>query len=313
VDFKRGIWIVLAFLFAAKLAIGGTVAFPTDRGGKSMEMKKLFPLKIGSYQSDGKDEFYDRKTTFRYMDGAAELYRSYGFNLLMVRRYMKVDHPPLIVETFDMGSSEDAFGIFSYETGDEEVGIGQGSDFGGGLLRFWKGKFFVNVYAEQEAPSTKQEVPELGRAIADLIKQEGQKPKMINLLPKEDLIERSIRYFHHHQSLNYHYFVSHQNILRLGERTHALLSTYASETEGKTFLLLIQYPSQTLAKEGLQSFVKAYMPESSSSKTIKTENGRWTAAQCHNRYMMVVFDAPSKEKAEALMRATQKNLKGKKS
>jgi hypothetical protein len=303
----------MAFLFAAKLAIGGTVAFTTDRGGKSMEIKKLFPLKIGSYQSDGKDEFYDRKTTFRYMDGAAELYRSYGFKFLMVSRYMKVGHPPLIVETFDMGSSEDAFGIFSYETGDEEVGIGQGSDFGGGLLRFWKGKFFVNVYAEQEAPSTKQEVPELGRAIADFIKQEGQKPKMINLMPKEDLIERSIRYFHHHQSLNYHYFVSHQNILRLGERTHALLSMYTSETEGKTFLLLIQYPSQTSAKDGLQSFVKAYMPESSSSKTIKTENGRWTAAQCHNMYMMVVFDAPSKEKAEALMQATQKNLKGKKS
>jgi Family of unknown function (DUF6599) len=310
---KKGIWIFLAFLFAAKLLITGTFAFPADKDGKSMEMKKLFPLKIGSYQSDGKDEFYDRKTTFRYMDGAAELYRSYGFKLLMVRRYMKEDHPPMIVETFDMGSSEDAFGVFSYETGDEEVGIGQGSDFGGGLLRFWKGKFFVNVYAEQEAPSTKKDVLDLGRALADSIKQEGRKPKLINLLPKEDLIERSIRYFHHHQSLNYHYFISHQNILRLGEQTHALLSTYASQTEGKTFLLLIQYPSQTLAKEGFQSFVKTYLPESSSSKAIRTENRRWTIAQSYKNYVMVVFDSPSKEKAEVLMQTTQKNLEGKKS
>jgi hypothetical protein len=311
---KRGIWIFLGFLFAAKLLITGTFAFPADRDGKSMEMKKLFPLKIGSYQSDGKDEFYDRKTTFRYMDGAAELYRSYGFKLLMVRRYMymKEDHPPIIVETFDMGSSEDAFGVFSYETGDEEVDIGQGSDSGGGLLRFWKGKFFVNVYAEQESPSTKKDVLDLGRALADSIKQEGKKPKLINLLPKEDLIERSIRYFHLHQSLNYHYFVSHQNILRLGERTHALLSTYASQTEGKTFLLLIQYASQTSAKEGLQSFVKAYMPESSSSKVIRTENGRWTTAQFYKNYGMVVFDSPSKEKAEALMQTTQKNLEERK-
>ena len=302
----------MAFLFAAKLLISGTFAFPADKDGKSMEMKKLFPLKIGSYQSDGKDEFYDRKTTFRYMDGAAELYRSYGFKLLMVRRYMKEDHPPIIVETFDMGSSEDAFGVFSYETGDEEVGIGQGSDFGGGLLRFWKGKFFVNVYAEQEGPSAKQDVLELGRTIADSIKEQGKKPKLINLLPKEDLIERSIRYFHLHQSLNYHYFVSHQNILRLGERTHALLSTYASQTEGKTFLLLIQYSSQTSAKEGFQSFVKTYMPESSSPKVIRTENGRWTTAQFCKNYVMVVFDSPSKEKAEALMQNTQKNLEERK-
>ena len=275
-------------------------------------MKKLLPMKIGDYQSDGKDEFYDRNTAFRYMDGAAELYRSYGFKLLMVRRYMKTDHPPLIVEIFDMGSSEDAFGVFSYETGDEEVSIGQGSDFGGGLLRFWKGKFFVNVYAEQEPPPTKQDILNLGRTLADSIKPQGKKPKLINLLPKEDLVERSIRYFHHHQSLNYHYFVSHQNILRLGERTHVLLSTYASQTEGKTFLLLIQYPSQTSAKEALQSFVKTYMPESSSSKAIRTENRRWTTAQFYKNYVMVVFDSPSKEKAAALMQNTQKNLEERK-
>jgi hypothetical protein len=294
------------------MVISGTSAFPADRDGKSMEMKKLFPLKIGSYQSEGKDEFYDRKTTFRYMDGAAELYRSYGFKLLMVRRYLKEDHPPIIVEAFDMGSSEDAFGIFSYETGDEEVGIGQGSDFGGGLLRFWKGKFFVNVYAEQESPSKEKDVLDLGRVLADSIKQEGKKPTLINFLPKENLIERSIRYFHLYQSLNYHYFVSHQNILRLGDQTHALFSTYASQTEGKTFLLLIQYSSQTLSKEGFQSFIKAYMPESSSSKAIRTENGRWTTAQVYNNYVVVVFDASSKEQAVALMKNTQKNLEEKK-
>ncbi len=305
---KRGLWIFLAFLFIAKLVISGALAFSADRDGKSMEMKRLFPLKIGSYQSDGKDEFYDRQTTFRYMDGAAELYRSYGFKLLLVRRYIKTGHPPIVVETFDMGSSEEAFGVFSYETGDEEVGLGQGSDFGGGLLRFWKGKFFVNVYAEQETPSTNQDVLNLGRSLAESIKSEGKKPKLINLLPKEELIERSIRYFHHHQSLNYHYFISHQNILRLGEHTNALLSTYASQMEGKTFFLLIQYPSQTSAKEGLQNFVKAYMPESSSSKVTQTENGRWTAAQSYKSYVMVVLDAPSREKAEVLLQSTQKNL-----
>jgi len=306
-ELKRKALIFSVLLLAGELAIGGAV-FSADKDGKKMEMKRLFPMRIGSYQSDGKDEFYDRQTTFRYMDGAAELYRSYGFKLLMVRRYVKAGHPPLIVETFDMGPPEDAFGVFSYETGDEEVGIGQGSDFGGGLLRFWKGKFFINVYAEQEAPSTNKDVLDLGRTVAESIKQEGKKPKLINVLPNENLIERSIRYFHHHQSLNYHYFVSHQNILRLGERIHALLSTYASQTEGKAFLLVIQYPSQALAKEALQSFVKAYMPESSSSKVIKIENGRWTAAQFYKNYVIVVFDSPSKEKGEALIQATQRNL-----
>lgn len=287
----------------------GVLAFSAEIDIKKTEMKKLLAQEMSGYKADGEDEFYDRQTTFRYMDGAAELYRSFAFKLLMVRRYVKTNTPAIIVELFDMGLAEDAFGIFTFETGGEDAGVGQGSDYGGGLLRFWKGKFFANVYAEQETPSTKQDVVEIAKAIAGSLGQEGQKPKLIDYLPEQGLSERSIRYFHLHQSLNYHYFVSHQNILRLGEKTNAVLASYLlPQTKDKTFLLLIQYPSQKLAGEALQSFVKAYMPEASTSKAIKTENGRWAAAQSHREYVMVVFEAPNKEKAEELIQATKKML-----
>jgi hypothetical protein len=285
--------------------------FSAEPNRKKIEMKKLLPLEIGSYKADGKDEFYDRNTTFRYMDGAAELYRSFAFKLLMVRHYVKADHPSIVVELFDMGSSEDAFGVFSFETDGEDVWVGQASDYGGGLLRFWQGNF---VYAEQEASSTKQDVLEVGKAIASSIKHEGQRPELISCLPAEGLSERSIRYFHLHQSLNYHYFVSHENILHLGKQTDAVLTTYfATEQKGKTFLLLIQYPTKKLAEEALKSFVKVYMPESSASKVIQTENGRWAAAQSHQEFVIVVFDAPLKEKTEELIQATRKNLGTKRS
>jgi hypothetical protein len=296
---------------AAGLATGGATALSADEDGNKMQMKRLLPLKAGKCHSEGKDQFYDPMTTFRYMDGAAELYRSYGFKLLLVRRYLGTDHPPIIVEVFDMGSSEDAFGVFSSGTEGEETGIGQGSDYGGGLLRFWKGKFFVNVYAEQEGPSTKEDVLELGKAIAESIKKEGPKPKLVHSLSKEGLIERNIRYFHVSHSLNHHYFLSHENILNLSLKTNALLASYFSQTDGKTFLLLIQYPSQSLAKEGLQRFVKAYMPESSASRTIKTENGRWTAAEVRQKYVTIVFDASSRERAETLIQVMQKSLEEK--
>jgi hypothetical protein len=303
------IFVFLMLTLIIMLLTGFRSAFSVEPNGKRIEMKKLFPQQVGPYKSDDKDEFYDRQTTFRYMDGAAELYRSFGFNLLMVRRYIKPDSPPIIAEFFDMGSSQDAFGIFTFETGGEEMGVGQGSDYGGGLLRFWQGKFFVNVYAEQETPSTKQDVLEIAKAIARSLGREGQKPKLIRYLPQEGLSERSIRYFHLHQSLNYHYFVSHQNILHLGEKTHAVLASYLlPQTKEKTFLLLIQYPSQKMAGEALQSFTKAYMPEASATKIIKTENGRWAAAQFHREYVIVVFEAPFKEKAEELIQAAKKKL-----
>jgi len=213
-----------------------------------------------------------------------------------------------------MGSSGDAFGVFSFETGGEDVQVGQGSDYGGGLLRLWQRKFFVNVYAEQQTSSTRQEVLEFGKVIASSIKHEGQKPKLIYYLPEEGLSKRSIRYFHLYQSLNYHYFVSHENILHLGKQTKAVLATYLlAEQKGQTFLLLIQYPTRKLAEEALKSFTKAYLPESSASKVIQTENGGWAAAQSHQEFVIVVFDAPLKEKAEELIQATRSNLGAKSS
>lgn len=281
-----------------------------EKEGRQVEMKRLLPLEVEDYNADGKDEFYDRQTAFRYMDGAAELYRAYAFKLLMVRKYVKKDHSSILVELFDMGSSEEAFGIFSYQTEEEEVGIGQRSDYGGGLLRFWKGKYFVNVYAERDTPSMRNDVMKIGRAIAVNIKKEGQKPALIKFLPADGLSEKTIRYFHLHQVLNHHYFISHDNILHLGSRTNAVLATYhLSGEKANTFLLLIQYPEQKQAEEGFKSFIKAYMPEATSLKTVKTENGKWTSARLHQKYILVVFDAPSQEKAEMLIESTENNFK----
>jgi hypothetical protein len=211
-----------------------------------------------------------------------------------------------------MDSPAEAFGIFSYETGEEDVKIGQGSDYGGGLLRFWKGKYFVNVFAERETPTTKKDILSISEAIVKNINQDGPKPKLTQFLPIDGLSERSIRYFHLHLVLNHHYFLSHQNILRLGERTNGILATYLpQQTKEKFFLLLVQYSTKNLAESAFQSFLKAYMPESSASRTVKTENGKWTSTKIHQQYILVVFDAPSVEKTEQLIEVVMKRLSGK--
>jgi len=314
ISYKPNLWVIVFSLLTclAEMMMGGSLAFPAEKGKIEMEMKKLLPLEVGGYRSDGKDQLYDRLTTFRYMDGAAELYRSYGFKQLRVRRYLKENQPPILVELFDMGSSEDAYGVFSFETEGEEAGIGQGSDIGGGLLRFWKGRFFVHVYAEQETASAMEVISELGKAIARFIQQEGQKPALLSLLPREGLIERSIRYLYHPHHLNDHYFVSHENILNIGPQTKAVLATYLSPpARDKTFLFLTQYSTPGQSKKAYQSFVKTYLPESPSSGIAQTENRKWTAARSDQRYVIIVFDAPSGEKAEGMIQATQKGLKEK--
>src|SRR5512147_2433040 len=101
--------------------------------GSGDEMPKknpefFLPTETAGWKWDGKEMKYDPKTVFSYMDGSAELYLAYGFQSLVVHRYEKPDRPPITVELYEMGSSEDAFGVFSFERQDEDAGIGQGSE-----------------------------------------------------------------------------------------------------------------------------------------------------------------------------------------
>lgn len=141
-----------------------------DRSGSE------FPAEVSGWKWDGKENHYNRKTIFDYINGAGELYIAYNFNGVKVRRYEKANQPPITAEVYDMEASEDAFGVFSFERQDEEAGIGQGSEFGGGLLRFWKGKFFVSVFAEGQGKQAETATLDLGRAIAGSIRAAGPSP-----------------------------------------------------------------------------------------------------------------------------------------
>ena len=146
---------------------------------EKMNQKISLPSEAGGWKWDGKEMDYDSKSLFKYIDGAAELYLAYGFQSLTVRRFEKSNQPPVIVERYEMASSEDAYGVFSFEHQDEAVGIGQGSEFGGGLLRFWKGRYFVSVYAEGEGAEVESGILHMGRGVANSIPGTGPEPNWL--------------------------------------------------------------------------------------------------------------------------------------
>ncbi len=157
-----------------------------EQKGK-MNPEISLPAEAAGWTWDGKEMKYNSKTLFDYIDGAAELYLAYGFQSLRVRRFEKSNQPPITVELYEMASSEDAYGVFSFERQDEAVGIGQGSEFGGGLLRFWKGKYFVSIYADGEGAEVESAILTMGRATADSIQGTGPEPKLVDFIPGKDL------------------------------------------------------------------------------------------------------------------------------
>jgi len=276
-----------------------------------MYQKFFLPLGADGWKWDGKDKKYNSKTIFSYMDGAAELYLAYGFENLTVRRFEQSSQPPITFEFYEMASSEDAYGVFSYEHQDETAGIGQGSEFGGELLRFWKGKYFVSIYAEGQGTEVESGILKIGKAAANSIPSLGSEPKLVGYIPGKELglIDKSVRYLKSHVLLNQRFFIAHQNILNLNQKTEAVLAQYLEDKQ-KTQLLLIRYPDSKGAADAYQSFMKAYLPDAVGKDRSKTEDRKWTFARQRNEFVIIIFGASTEAAAEALVKSTEGKLPG---
>jgi len=295
--------IIVSMLTVAEMVRG------EEKGKMSREI--FLPSEAEGWKWDRKEAEYNSKTLFKYMDGAAELYLAYGFQNLTVRRFERSNQPPITCELYEMACSEDAYGVFSYEHQDETVGIGQGSEFGGGLLRFWKDKYFVSIYAEGEGAEVESGILKMGRAAANSIPGVGPEPKLVGYIPGKDLglVDKSLRYLKDHVLLNQRFFIAHQNILNLSRKTEAVLAQYLQGKQ-KTQLLLIRYPDPREAVDAYRSFMKAYLPDVRGMDRARTEDRKWTFARQRNEFILIVFGAPTETDAEGLLKATQEKLPG---
>lgn len=299
------IWIFFVILVWILVAPQGA------KGAENVKMKQeiSLPSEAGGWKWDEKEKIYNPRTIFDYIDGAGELYRSFNFQTLIVRRFIRAGQPSIFAELYDMGSSKDAYGVFSFERQDEDAGVGQGSEYGGGLLRFWKGKYFVSVYPEEELAEAKSTILHLGQAIASSIKSSGPAPQLLTYLPgaQVGLMEKSIRYFHNHVCLNQRFFVANENILHLGKKTEGVIAQYL-RGQSKSHLLIIRYPTGKQAEAAFESFRKNYMPEAKGKGVLQTEDRKWTAVRLQRKLVIVVFGAPSEADAGELMKAAEEKL-----
>ena len=292
----------LLFLFLVALLIGISTAFVTQKSyADSLRvLHEALPEHIEGWRAEPGDRLFDDETIFDYINGAGEVYRAYNMLWCLSRRYTNPDGPPIVLDVFHMGSSEDAFGVFTHDQDGEPTQIGQGGLYRPGWLSFWKDQFFISIYSEEETASAKRSVMELGKVVASLITAQGPKPRILMLLPVEGLQPRSIRYLHNHIVLNYHFYLSNENILNLGPHTDAALAEYQ---RGEEFarLLLVRYPNETQCAKAHASLLRHYLPEADTKGMALLENGKWSGAAVKGGLLAVIFDAHSRGLAQGLL------------
>lgn len=295
-------------VYAAVLAaLGAFFPMCASRIPDARRLASFIPAAAGPWLAEA-DQVFDAGSIFDYIDGAGEVYRSYNMRLLVARRFHKDGRPDIVVDAFDMGSSEDAFGVFTHDVEGEDAAVGQGSRYKAGLLSFWKDRYFVSVYAEEETPESRAAVLALGREIADAIPGRGDPPALLRRLPDQGLDGRTVRFFHSPAILNYFYYLADENILSLGPDTDAVLAEYGGGA-APSRLLLVAYGNGPEAARAAASFRAAYMPDAAGADAVRTENGKWTAVRAAGRHVGVVFDAATDAEAKDRLDALDKRLK----
>jgi hypothetical protein len=289
------------------ILLGGLGSMCTSPKNNDTDLGALLPKEIKGWSVSEEDKLFDTETIFDYIDGAGEIYRAYNFKSLLARQFTREDQPKIIADLFDMGSAKDAFGIFTHSLEEEDVGIGQGATYIEGLLSFWKDRFFVSLYAEEETPEAKAALFSLAESVASSISKEGQIPDIVSLFPPDNLDKSKIRYFHSYIILNYHFFVADDNILFLDLETDAALGLYKIN-EARSYLLLVRYPNEEKAREAHDNFLGVYMPDAGDSAMVKTEDGQWTATQLKGDLLSVIFNAKSESQAKNILASVRSRL-----
>lgn len=288
------------------LSICTVIMTQTADADSLKKLRARLPGQISGWKAEPEDRIFDPTTIFSYINGAAEVYKAYNMRHCLSRRYINPNGPPIILDIFDMGSSEDAYGVFTHDTDGEVMDVGQDARYRPGWLSFWKHRFFVSIFMEEETTAAEKAVKELGRAVAAQIPTKGSRPSILLLLPQEGLESESIHYMHHPIVLNYHFYLADENILNISSRTDAVLASYHREGQ-KALLLLVLYPKTENAVKSLSGFLKHYLPDADKTGAALLENGKCAAVRLKNRLLAVVLEADSRELSESLLKSVKHN------
>jgi len=268
------------------------------------ELQSGLPEQIMTWSKEGDDKIYTPQTIFGYINGGAEVYKAYNMRRCLSSRYSTAQGPVIVLDIFDMGSSNDAYGVFTHDPAGEVVKLGQDGRLRPGWANFWKNRFFVSIYAEEETAAAQKAVKTLGERVDSLIATRGARPEIIHRLPPEGLQTKSVRYLHHPVILNYHYYLSDENLLKLSPHTEAVLAGYQCEI-GQALVLLVSYPDTNAASSAYTNFNRYYLADADKNGMALLENQKWSASKIAGRLLVIILEADSRLLAFSLLNAVK--------
>jgi hypothetical protein len=178
---------VTVLLCACGLAAGPAGAFPLP--------PEVLP-DIPGWTVAREQVVYDSSTLWEAIDGAADLFVSYGVLDMHMAYYSSTGGPEVRAEVYRHDSPEAAFGIFSQERSPENthVSIGTTAVMDEGMLNILCGEYYVKLSTNTPGKAAGKDLTLIGAAIVKHLAQPAVLPAMLAVLPAQGRIPDSEKY-----------------------------------------------------------------------------------------------------------------------
>jgi hypothetical protein len=147
---------------------------------------------------DGKVKQYTAEDLYVYINGEAELYMPYGFEVLGSAFYSKGRETGsgIVADVYRMGSLLDAFGIYSNyrDAGAELVKTGAEGFVSESQLMFYKDRYFVRLSVSGTVADERSLLMQCAKQIAAKIPGSTSQPEVLGMLNIPGVVPDTIRY-----------------------------------------------------------------------------------------------------------------------
>lgn len=255
----------------------------------------------GHPTAQGAPSFYAADNLYKYLDGGADVYLLYDFQVLLHQDF-KSGQADLTVDIFDMGSTEDAFGMYAAERapGYNFLDIGTEAYRNEGILNFLQDRYYIKLAGF--GPGSDDLLEKFARVLSERIAGTRSFPPLLEKIPREHRVKHSEQFTRKdplgHAFLSPAYVVSYKQ----GEPESKLVISVAKDSAGAETRL------EALARYFRESGKCEAAPElgDGAIQASNTFEGR-VIAVAQGRYLILVLNPASD--AAALLKKTAQDLK----
>ena len=208
------------------------------------------------------------RTKFYYGAANPDLFYAYGFQQQAEVEYQTPrfgSKPLILLEIFDMGTPENAFGIYNFHIYPQVKfeWVGSKAILSGGYLRFSKGKYFIQIEGYEFATGIREAMVLLAKNIAARIKEPAAEPGLLTLLPSNKM-SGSVKLFRSNWVLRQTYNTLPANVPQMSDTALGVSARYRDNPDLKNWMearivFIIRFSDPSAAESAYISYRDSVM------------------------------------------------------